>query len=235
MSGLSTTENVIPLARTIVASRSLQLFHIEEILSKYKIGNKKLDELFEGKKFTKNFSLNRPGSEKEKIRQLRNCLAHAEYRIKIINDSQIQIYVNNGSLEGEIELSDFVELIESYKSLFSEISEYSDYGILSYNYKKLNEQSESKAINQFVNSIRLSGKELSKERTKELKKWVKSIGVENLRLTGKDNETLNKENEQLYMAISFAINATCKGDDNLRVFSPDNLDYAALLSVLAVR
>lgn len=120
---LSQYEKIVFAARAMVVSESLKLFNIEEILSKYRIGNVELERMFEGIDFLDKFQLKNSNDKKQKIRQLRNCLAHAMYEIKIVNDSKIYIHINNGYISGDIEINEFIELIKSYENVFDKFME----------------------------------------------------------------------------------------------------------------
>ena len=52
---LSQYEKIVFAARAMVVSESLKLFNIEEILSKYRIGNVELERMFEGIDFLDKF------------------------------------------------------------------------------------------------------------------------------------------------------------------------------------
>ena len=152
---LSQYEKIVFAARAMVVSESLKLFNIEEILSKYRIGNVELERMFEGIDFLDKFQLKNSNDKKQKIRQLRNCLAHAMYEIKIVNDSKIYIHINNGYISGDIEINEFIELIKSYENVFDKFIEkkLEKLGVLYFDEKKLDEKTEKLSINKFVNSI----------------------------------------------------------------------------------
>lgn len=113
------------------------------------------------------------------------------YEIKIVNDSKIYIHINNGYISGDIEINEFIELIKSYENVFDKFIEkkLEKLGVLYFDEKKLDEKTEKLSINKFVNSITISGKKISPEREKEIKKWLKNIGINNLRISGKDTKT----------------------------------------------
>lgn len=204
---LSQYEKIVFAARAMVVSESLKLFNIEEILSKYRIGNVELERMFEGIDFLDKFQLKNSNDKKQKIRQLRNCLAHAMYEIKIVNDSKIYIHINNGYISGDIEINEFIELIKSYENVFDKFIEkkLEKLGVLYFDEKKLDEKTEKLSINKFVNSITISGKKISPEREKEIKKWLKNIGINNLRISGKDTKTKQKQRSQLVLTTAFLL------------------------------
>lgn len=224
---LSQYEKIVFAARAMVVSESLKLFNIEEILSKYRIGNVELERMFEGIDFLDKFQLKNSNDKKQKIRQLRNCLAHAMYEIKIVNDSKIYIHINNGYISGDIEINEFIELIKSYENVFDKFIEkkLEKLGVLYFDEKKLDEKTEKLSINKFVNSITISGKKISPEREKEIKKWLKNIGINNLRISGKDTKTKQKQRSQLVLTTAFLINATAKNEDDIKVAVSSDVNY----------
>lgn len=224
---LSQYEKIVFAARAMVVSESLKLFNIEEILSKYRIGNVELERMFEGIDFLDKFQLKNSNDKKQKIRQLRNCLAHAMYEIKIVNDSKIYIHINNGYISGDIEINEFIELIKSYENVFDKFIEkkLEKLGVLYFDEKKLDEKTEKLSINKFVNSITISGKKISPEREKEIKKWLKNIGINNLRISGKDTKTKQKQRSQLVLTTAFLINATAKNKDDIKVAVSSDVNY----------
>ena len=224
---LSQYEKIVFAARAMVVLESLKLFNIEEILSKYRIGNVELERMFEGIDFLDKFQLKNSNDKKQKIRQLRNCLAHAMYEIKIVNDSKIYIHINNGYISGDIEINEFIELIKSYENVFDKFIEkkLEKLGVLYFDEKKLDEKTEKLSINKFVNSITISGKKISPEREKEIKKWLKNIGINNLRISGKDTKTKQKQRSQLVLTTAFLINATAKNEDDIKVAVSSDVNY----------
>ena len=224
---LSQYEKIVFAARAMVVSESLKLFNIEEILSKYRIGNVELERMFEGIDFLDKFQLKNSNDKKQKIRQLRNCLAHAMYEIKIVNYSKIYIHTNNGYISGDIEINEFIELIKSYENVFDKFIEkkLEKLGVLYFDEKKLDEKTEKLSINKFVNSITISGKKISPEREKEIKKWLKNIGINNLRISGKDTKTKQKQKSQLVLTTAFLINATAKNEDDIKVAVSSDVNY----------
>jgi len=158
---LSQYEKIVFAARAMVVSESLKLFNIEEILSKYRIGNVELERMFEGIDFFDKFM-------EKKLEKL---------------------------------------------------------GVLYFDEKKLDEKTEKLSINKFVNSITISGKKISPEREKEIKKWLKNIGINNLRISGKDTKTKQKQRSQLVLTTAFLINATAKNKDDIKVSVSSDVNY----------
>ena len=149
------------------------------------------------------------------------------YEIKIVNDSKIYIHINNGYISGDIEINEFIELIKSYENVFDKFIEkkLEKLGVLYFDEKKLDEKTEKLSINKFVNSITISGKKISPEREKEIKKWLKNIGINNLRISGKDTKTKQKQRSQLILTTAFLINATAKNEDDIKVAVSSDVNY----------
>lgn len=230
----SSNEYIIPIVRTIVSTESLNFFLIEEELSMYKIGNKKLNEIFEKSGIADDFELIEEGNELSKIKQLRNCLAHAMYEIKIVNQ-RVFVHINNGNITGDIAIEKFIELSSKYKEIFTEFTRYSNVGLLQYDISKLNDPNETQAINKFANSIRISGKELSKERLKEIKKWLKNIvGIRNIRVKSRDPQIRKKEQQRLYNTMLYIVNTTKREGDDIEVFIPTQIEYTSALAMFAL-
>ena len=208
---LSQYEKIVFAARAMVVLESLKLFNIEEILSKYRIGNVELERMFEGIDFLDKFQLKNSNDKKQKI----------------INDSKIYIHINNGYISGDIEINEFIELIKSYENVFDKFIEkkLEKLGVLYFDEKKLDEKTEKLSINKFVNSITISGKKISPEREKEIKKWLKNIGINNLRISGKDTKTKQKQRSQLILTTAFLINATAKNEDDIKVAVSSDVNY----------
>lgn len=72
---LSQYEKIVFAARAMVVSESLKLFNIEEILSKYRIGNVELERMFEGIDFLDKFQLKKFNDKKTKNKAIKELLS----------------------------------------------------------------------------------------------------------------------------------------------------------------
>lgn len=233
-------ELVIPYVRAMISTETLRIVQVEEMFSSYKIGNKKIDEIFENQEVLKNIEAMNGGDEKYKIRQLRNSLAHSLYEIRIDdkseNELKISIYINNGKIKGLIDYEDFLKIAQKYTDLFNQFNQYKNIGLLSYDANNLNIPDEKKAITKFVRSIKIANQGLSEERIATLKKWIKKIGINNFKLPKESGEKQMSEQGKLNLLLTNLINSTAKGDDDLRVFETSQLNYDSLFySFLAIQ
>ena len=93
-----TQEELISFFRAKVSSETLRIIQIEEQFHGVNVINNEIDDFFRGNSILKSFTVpeKQVNSENYKIRQLRNCLVHSMYEIRISKDGEnAYLYLNN--------------------------------------------------------------------------------------------------------------------------------------------
>ena len=221
-----TDNDMISYFRALISSETLKIIQIEEKFYNSKSVNREIDRFFENKSLLKSFTVSEreASSENYKIRQLRNCLVHSEYEIRISDDGEsAYLYINNGNIKGSIEIPNFINIANEYLNWYNNFCQYKDIGTLKYDSKCLEEEkNEKKAINKFVRSFTINKDEkLSEERIAILKKWIKRFGIDKFKITSTNREEQENESIAIYTMISDMINCTAQKEGDIKVFSPN--------------
>ena len=218
-----TQEELISFFRAKVSSETLRIIQIEEQFHGVNVINNEIDDFFRGNSILKSFTVpeKQVNSENYKIRQLRNCLVHSMYEIRISKDGEnAYLYLNNGSIKGAIKFEDFAEIADKYTDWYNNFCQYENVGILSYDAKSLEIPDKKKAINKFVRSFKISNQELSDKRIATLKKWIDRMGIDTFRVTGKTKEERESQSLAIKTIISDMINSTAETKEDKRVYEP---------------
>ena len=218
-----TQEELISFFRAKVSSETLRIIQIEEQFHGVNVINNEIDDFFRGNSILKSFTVpeKQVNSENYKIRQLRNCLVHSMYEIRISKDGEnAYLYLNNGNIKGAIKFEDFAEIADKYTDWYNNFCQYENVGILSYDAKSLEIPDKKKAINKFVRSFKISNQELSDKRIATLKKWIDRMGIDTFRVTGKTKEERESQSLAINTMISDMINSTAETKEDKRVYEP---------------
>ena len=218
-----TQEELISFFRAKVSSETLRIIQIEEQFHGVNAINNEIDDFFRGNSILKSFTVpeKQVNSENYKIRQLRNCLVHSMYDIRISKDGEnAYLYLNNGSIKGAIKFEDFAEIADKYTDWYNNFCQYENVGILSYDPKSLEIPDKKKAINKFVRSFKISNQELSDKRIATLKKWIDRMGIDTFKVTGKTKEERESQSLAIKTIISDMINSTAETKEDKRVYEP---------------
>ena len=218
-----TQEELISFFRAKVSSETLRIIQIEEQFHGVNVINNEIDDFFRGNSILKSFTVpeKQVNSENYKIRQLRNCLVHSMYEIRISKDGEnAYLYLNNGNIKGAIKFEDFAEIADKYTDWYNNFCQYENVGILSYDAKSLEIPDKKKAINKFVRSFKISNQELSDKRIATLKKWIDRMGIDTFRVTGKTKEERESQSLAIKTIISDMINSTAETKEDKRVYEP---------------
>lgn len=218
-----TQEELISFFRAKVSSETLRIIQIEEQFHGVNVINNAIDDFFRGNSILKSFTVpeKQVNSENYKIRQLRNCLVHSMYEIRISKDGEnAYLYLNNGNIKGAIKFEDFAEIADKYTDWYNNFCQYENVGILSYDAKSLEIPDKKKAINKFVRSFKISNQELSDKRIATLKKWIDRMGIDTFKVTGKTKEERESQSLAIKTIISDMINSTAETKEDKRVYEP---------------
>ena len=218
-----TQEELISFFRAKVSSETLRIIQIEEQFHGVNAINNEIDDFFRGNSILKSFTVpeKQVNSENYKIRQLRNCLVHSMYEIRISKDGEnAYLYLNNGNIKGAIKFEDFAEIADKYTDWYNNFCQYENVGILSYDAKSLEIPDKKKAINKFVRSFKISNQELSDKRIATLKKWIDRMGIDTFKVTGKTKEERESQSLAIKTIISDMINSTAETKEDKRVYEP---------------
>ena len=218
-----TQEELISFFRAKVSSETLRIIQIEEQFHGVNVINNEIDDFFRGNSILKSFTVpeKQVNSENYKIRQLRNCLVHSMYEIRISKDGEnAYLYLNNGNIKGAIKFEDFAEIADKYTDWYNNFCQYENVGILSYDAKSLEIPDKKKAINKFVRSFKISNQELSDKRIATLKKWIDRMGIDTFRVTGRTKEERESQSLAINTMISDIINSTAETKEDKRVYEP---------------
>lgn len=218
-----TQEELISFFRAKVSSETLRIIQIEEQFYGVNAINNAIDDFFRGNSILKSFTVpeKQVNSENYKIRQLRNCLVHSMYEIRISKDGEnAYLYLNNGKIKGAIKFEDFAEIADKYTDWYNNFCQYENVGILSYDAKSLEIPDKKKAINKFVRSFKISNQELSDKRIATLKKWIDRMGIDTFKVTGKTKEERESQSLAIKTIISDMINSTAETKEDKRVYEP---------------
>ena len=218
-----TQEELISFFRAKVSSETLRIIQIEEQFHGVNVINNEIDDFFRGNSILKSFTVpeKQVNSVNYKIRQLRNCLVHSMYEIRISKDGEnAYLYLNNGNIKGAIKFEDFAEIADKYTDWYNNFCQYEKVGILSYDAKSLEIPDKKKAINKFVRSFKISNQELSDKRIATLKKWIDRMGIDTFRVTGKTKEERESQTLAIKTIISDMINSTAETKEDKRVYEP---------------
>lgn len=218
-----TQEELISFFRAKVSSETLRIIQIEEQFHGVNVINNEIDDFFRGNSILKSFTVpeKQINSENYKIRQLRNCLVHSMYEIRISKDGEnAYLYLNNGNIKGAIKFEDFAEIADKYTDWYNNFCQYENVGILSYDAKSLEIPDKKKAINKFVRSFKISNQELSDKRIATLKKWIDRMGIDTFKVTGKTKEERESQSLAIKTIISDMINSTAETKEDKRVYEP---------------
>lgn len=218
-----TQEELISFFRAKVSSETLRIIQIEEQFHGVNVINNEIDDFFRGNSILKSFTVpeKQVNSENYKIRQLRNCLVHSMYEIRISKDGEnAYLYLNNGNIKGAIKFEDFAEIADKYTDWYNNFCQYENVGILSYDAKSLEIPDKKKAINKFVRSFKISNQELSDKRIATLKKWIDRMGIDTFKVTGKTKEERESQSLAIKTIISDMINSTAETKEDKRVYEP---------------
>lgn len=218
-----TQEELISFFRAKVSSETLRIIQIEEQFYGVNAINNAIDDFFRGNSILKSFTVpeKQVNSENYKIRQLRNCLVHSMYEIRISKDGEnAYLYLNNGNIKGAIKFEDFAEIADKYTDWYNNFCQYENVGILSYDAKSLEIPDKKKAINKFVRSFKISNQELSDKRIATLKKWIDRMGIDTFKVTGKTKEERESQSLAIKTIISDMINSTAETKEDKRVYEP---------------
>ena len=218
-----TQEELISFFRAKVSSETLRIIQIEEQFHGVNAINNEIDDFFRENSILKSFTVpeKQVNSENYKIRQLRNCLVHSMYEIRISKDGEnAYLYLNNGNIKGAIKFEDFAEIADKYTDWYNNFCQYENVGILSYDAKSLEIPDKKKAINKFVRSFKISNQELSDKRIATLKKWIDRMGIDTFRVTGRTKEERESQSLAIKTIISDMINSTAETKEDKRVYEP---------------
>lgn len=178
--------------QAIIFNKSLKIQTLEELIVDNEMNDSTINNIFSKIDSFANIKTSQPMSEKEKCKQIRNCLAHAMFEIRIkdekrlnnIEDTEnISLYINNGKVFGEISFNDFYDLEHSYQKLYGDIFPDTklDIGSFSYDISKLTQDNinEDIKIKKFINSFNIKGNPLNSSKKNLLIKLIKHIGLNN--------------------------------------------------------
>lgn len=178
--------------QAIIFNKSLKIQMLEELITNNEIYDTEIDKIFSTIDSFESIKTLQPMSQKEKCKQIRNCLAHSMFEIRINNEKDISdienvdnisLYINNGKVSGIIPYKDFYILDHSYQELYGNISPNTKINIPDFRYKtsefKKNNSSDDKEIKKYINSLRVKGEPITPEKKLFLAKYIKHIGLSN--------------------------------------------------------
>lgn len=180
--------------QAIIFNKALKIQIIEELITNNEIDDTEVDKIFRTIDSFESIKTLQPMSKKEKCKQIRNCLAHSMFEIRI-NDEKalsdienvdnISLYINNGKVSGIIPYNDFYLLDHSYQELYGSISPNTKINITDFSYKtsksKKNNFSDDKEIKKYINSIKVKDGALTPEKKLFLAKYIRYIGLANFK------------------------------------------------------
>ena len=216
-------DELIAFFRAKISSETLRIIQIEEQFYNVRAVNNEIDDFFRGNSLLKNFKVpeKQVDSENYKIRQLRNCLVHSMYEIRMDkNGENAYLYLNNNKIKGAIKFDEFSEIADKYTDWYNNFCQYKNVGILTYDAKALDIPDRKKAINKFVRSFKISNESLSDKRIATLKKWIDKMGIDKFKVTGKTKEEQESQLFSINTMISDMINCTAETEDDKRVYEP---------------
>ena len=163
--------------QAIFFNKSLKIQSIEDLIKDTNIDDTRIDAIFKSIDSFKELQSLVPMSQKEKCKQLRNCLAHSMFEIRIHNEDSlinvenvdnISIYINNGKISGTISYHDFYQLEDLYAKLYGELFPNKVLNVLDITYKpilpeKLHLNNDAD-IKKFVNNIKIKNSPMSAEK-----------------------------------------------------------------------
>lgn len=180
--------------QAIIFNKSLRIQMIEELITNNEIDDTEVDKIFRTIDSFESIKAHQPMSKKEKCKQIRNCLAHSMFEIRINDEkalsdienvTNISLYINNGKVSGIIPYNDFYLLDLSYQKLYGSISPNTTISITDFSYKtsnsKKNNLSDDKKIKKYINSIRVKDEPIPPEKKLFLAKYIRYIGLTNFK------------------------------------------------------
>lgn len=180
--------------QAIIFNKSLRIQMIEELITNNEIDDTEVDKIFRTIDSFESIKAHQPMSKKEKCKQIRNCLAHSMFEIRIKDEkalsdienvTNISLYINNGKVSGIIPYNDFYLLDLSYQKLYESISPNTTISITDFSYKtsksKKNNLSDDKKIKKYINSIRVKDEPIPPEKKLFLAKYIRYIGLTNFK------------------------------------------------------
>ena len=194
-SSLNQFNHYISSTQAVIFNKCLKIQMIEELINNNKIEdiNIEVDKAFSSISSFENIKTLCPMSQKEKCKQIRNCLSHAMFEIRINNKEitdvedmdNISLYINNGKVSGIISYDDFYNLEHSYHKLYGNILPDTKISLVDLKYKTSpspnSNNSNEKEIRKFINSVRIKGDPITPEKKLFLEKYIKSIGLINFK------------------------------------------------------
>lgn len=216
-------EEFIAFFRAKISSEALRIIQIEEQFHNVKAVDNEIDDFYKGNSLLKNFKVpqKQADSENYKIKQLRNCLVHSMYEIRMDkNGENAYLYFNNNKIKGSIKLDEFFEIADKYTDWYNNFCQYENVGILTYDPKALDIPDKKKAITKFVRSFKISNENLSDKRIATLKKWIDKMGIDKFKITGKTKEEQESQMISINTMLTDMINCTAETEDDKRVYEP---------------
>jgi len=188
---LSDDKYMVPAMRAVFMNYSLELMQLEELI-KRDVSDEVIDNFVEQEWILDNVFELAPITKQEKIRQIRNCLAHAMYEIRINDEFDLDkkdvenqnnsasFYINNGKIRALIPYNIGLNLPHVYKSIYMRNYE-ENKQFIKFNVRKLEDGDGKKSINTFARSIKLGEKSIDEENIKLVKAYIEWIGLENFK------------------------------------------------------
>ena len=209
----------IPAIRAIIMNELLKIAQEEEYLEDHNINDEEINKVLTEETEDINLDSIKPKdptmTEQEKIKQIRNCLAHGDFEIRLKDESKLQpeddnenitIYINNGKVKGELSYRTFYSLSSGYYKIHRKVCDNKVEGICSYNIDVKGKNKED-LIKKFVRTIRVGNEKIDDKMKKFLEKWL-------MNCTNFSNKINVGEWTELSMCLNDLITQSMQGEKN---------------------